>query len=71
MGGLGMTEILLIGGIALLFFGPSRLPSLGQALGKTISNFKKGLQDTNCEETDRRQISGSSERPQILNREEG
>jgi sec-independent protein translocase protein TatA len=41
MGGLGMTEILLIGGIALLFFGPSRLPSLGQALGKTISNFKK------------------------------
>ena len=71
MGGLGMTEILLIGGIALLFFGPSRLPSLGQALGKTISNFKKGLHDTNSEETDRRQISGSSERPQILKREEG
>lgn len=47
MGGLGMTEILLVGGIALLFFGPSRLPSLGQALGKTISNFKKGLHETN------------------------
>jgi sec-independent protein translocase protein TatA len=60
MGGLGMTEILLIGGIALLFFGPSRLPSLGQALGKTISNFKKGLQDTNSEETDCGQIKGSS-----------
>lgn len=71
MGGLGMTEILLIGGIALLFFGPSRLPSLGQALGKTISNFKKGLHDTNSEETDRRQISGSSPQPQILKREEG
>ncbi len=47
MGGLGMTEILLVGGIALLFFGPSRLPSLGQALGKTISNFKKGLHEAN------------------------
>lgn len=71
MGGLGMTELLLIGGIALLFFGPSRLPSLGQALGKTISNFKRGLRDINSEETDRRQISSSSEQSQILNRERG
>ncbi|MBK9294783.1 MAG: twin-arginine translocase TatA/TatE family subunit [Oligoflexia bacterium] len=43
MGNLGMTELLLVGGIALLFFGSNRLPSLGQALGKTISNFKKEL----------------------------
>lgn len=70
MGGLGMTELLLIGGIALLFFGPSRLPSFGQALGKTIFNFKRGLHAINSEETDSRQIS-SSEQSQILNRKEG
>lgn len=70
MGGLGMTELLLIGGIALLFFGPSCLPSLGQALGKTISNFKKGLHDIKSEETDSRHIS-ASEYSQILNREKG
>lgn len=43
---LGFTEILLILGVALLFFGPSRLPGLGKALGDSIRNFKKGLNDT-------------------------
>ncbi|WMJ85533.1 twin-arginine translocase TatA/TatE family subunit [Anaerocolumna sp. MB42-C2] len=46
MGKLGTTEILLILGIALLVFGPSKLPELGKSVGKTISNFKKGVKDT-------------------------
>jgi sec-independent protein translocase protein TatA len=29
--------------IALVFFGPSKLPSLGQSLGAAIKNFKKGV----------------------------
>ncbi|BDU72691.1 Sec-independent protein translocase subunit TatA/TatB [Mesoterricola silvestris] len=41
MGNLGITEILLIGGAVLLFFGPSRLPELGKGLGKGIQEFKK------------------------------
>ena len=40
---LGMTEILLILAIALLFFGPSRLPGLGKSMGEAIRGFKKGL----------------------------
>lgn len=40
---LGWTEILLIGGIALLMFGPSRLPGLGKSMGEAIRGFKKGL----------------------------
>lgn len=40
---LGWTEILLIGGIALLMFGPSRLPGLGKSLGEAIRGFKKGV----------------------------
>lgn len=42
---LGFTELLLIAGIALLLFGPSRLPGLGKSLGEAIRGFKKGLND--------------------------
>jgi len=38
---LGMGEILLILAVVLLVFGPSKLPQLGEALGKGIRSFKK------------------------------
>ncbi|MEI7705834.1 MAG: twin-arginine translocase TatA/TatE family subunit [Deltaproteobacteria bacterium] len=38
---LGFGEILLILAVALLIFGPSKLPQLGEALGKGIRNFKR------------------------------
>jgi sec-independent protein translocase protein TatA len=41
MGNLGITELLLIGAVLLLFFGPSRLPQLGRSLGQGIGEFKK------------------------------
>lgn len=40
-GRLGTTELLLILGIVLLIFGPTKLPKLGKALGQTIGNFRK------------------------------
>ncbi len=45
MSNLGLTEILLIGVVLLLFFGPSRLPELGKALGKGIQEFKKASRE--------------------------
>lgn len=42
---LGPTEILLILAIALLFFGPSRLPGLGKSVGEAIRGFKKAMND--------------------------
>ncbi|MFN7905641.1 MAG: twin-arginine translocase TatA/TatE family subunit [Pseudobdellovibrionaceae bacterium] len=42
---LGWTEILLIGGILLLLFGPSKLPGLGKSMGEAIRGFKKGLSE--------------------------
>jgi sec-independent protein translocase protein TatA len=42
---LGFGEILVILVIALVVFGPSKLPQLGDALGKGIRNFKKATQD--------------------------
>ena len=40
---LGTMEILLILALALLFFGPTRLPGLGSSLGSAVRSFKRGL----------------------------
>ena len=40
MGSLGFPELLVIGVIALLLFGPKRLPDAGKALGQAIRGFK-------------------------------
>ncbi len=40
---LGFGEIVIILAIALLFFGPSKLPQLGASLGEAIRGFKKGM----------------------------
>lgn len=42
LGSVGMPELLVIMIIALMVFGPRRLPELGKALGQTINEFKKG-----------------------------
>lgn len=43
IGGVGLPELLLIGGACLLIFGPNRLPKMGRTLGKTLSSFKDGV----------------------------
>ena len=45
MGDLGFPEMVVILVIALVIFGPNRLPALGEGLGKAIRGFKEGLQD--------------------------
>ena len=42
MGSLGFPEMMVILVIALLVFGPRKLPELGKALGQTMNEFKKG-----------------------------
>ena len=50
IGGLGMPEILLILGVLLLLFGSTRLPQLARGMGKSISEFKKGVSEGGKEE---------------------
>jgi len=42
-GKLGIWEILLIVGIALLLFGPSKFATLGKSLGEGLRNFKSAM----------------------------
>lgn len=43
MFGLGFYELLFILIIALIVFGPGKLPQIGSGLGKAIHDFKKGI----------------------------
>ncbi len=45
MFGLGVPEILLILVVALIVFGPKRLPEIGRTLGKTLGEFRKATDD--------------------------
>jgi sec-independent protein translocase protein TatA len=42
-----MPELLIILVIVIIIFGASRLPQLGEGLGKAIKGFKKGIADSN------------------------
>jgi sec-independent protein translocase protein TatA len=49
---IGWTGILLLVLISLLFFGPSKLPQLGKAIGTTLREFRSGTKDLVDEEED-------------------
>ncbi len=42
-GFIGMPEIILLGLLALLLFGPKRLPEMGRGLGKGLREFKSSV----------------------------
>ncbi len=51
MFGLGWTEVGVIAIVALLVFGPKKIPELGSALGKTLRGFKEELNKNPSDET--------------------
>jgi TatA/E family protein of Tat protein translocase len=44
-GSIGLPELLLILAIALLVFGPKKLPEVGRSLGKAMREFKKSTDE--------------------------
>lgn len=45
MFGLGGSEVIVIFVLALLVFGPRKLPEIGRTIGRTLAEFRKATQD--------------------------
>ena len=45
MGNLGMPEIMMIMFLALILFGPKKLPEIGKQVGKALGEFKRASND--------------------------
>lgn len=61
---IGTTEIIVIGGIALLIFGGKKLPELMRGLGKGVKEFKEGMKDVKEEINSDGQPQEQQEQPQ-------
>ena len=68
--GVGLPEIAVVAALALLVFGPKRLPELGRNLGKTLKGFqaassefekeiKKAMEETSSKENDEKNNSNN------------
>lgn len=61
--GIGPAELFLIGVVALLVFGPKKLPEIGRSLGKTLKSFQEASREFESElkrEMDRAEAPAST-----------
>lgn len=49
--GLGVPELIVILIVCLVVFGPKNLPKLGSAMGKTVKNFRDGMEADDAPKT--------------------
>ncbi len=59
----GPASIAIIAGVAVIIFGPKKLPELGRAMGSTLREFKsatKGLTDEDFESTKQKTVETNS-----------
>jgi TatA/E family protein of Tat protein translocase len=77
---LGGTELIFILAVALIFFGPRKLPQLARSLGKSVAEFRKASEDfkrtwerevalesSRLEATESFNLDNSSTEPEIAN----
>lgn len=59
---IGTTELIVIGGAVLLFFGGKKIPELMRSLGQGVKNFKEGMHD---ESVVPEEVDMDSEQPDV------
>lgn len=63
LGSLGMPELIVIFIIALIIFGPRKLPELGRSLGRGIAEFKKATTELQAKLEEEIEQEGHSTAP--------
>lgn len=59
---IGTTELLLIGGLALLLVGGKKLPEMMRGLGKGVREFKDGMREVSPDAMDEESIETGNEK---------
>ena len=49
LGRIGVSELLIILVVVLIFFGPAKLPALAKSMGQAVSEFRKGAKEISKE----------------------
>lgn len=62
-------ELIIIVVIALLIFGPKRLPEMGASIGKSIKEFKKGMNELTTPKEEREEKEESAPSLEAIERE--
>jgi len=62
--GIGISGVILLVLIALLLFGPSKLPELGRAFGRTLREFKRGASGLMDDEPEKMEKRADDNAPQ-------
>ncbi|MEG4286216.1 twin-arginine translocase TatA/TatE family subunit [Microcoleus sp. A006_D1] len=65
MFGLGLPEMGIIAVVAILIFGPKKIPELGNALGKTLRSFKEGVGLGDGESADKEKDLPEEDKPKV------
>lgn len=70
IGRLGMPELILLLVIALVIFGPSKLPEIGRSLGNALKEFKSSVEKTETSEKEAGKKEETSEKEETDEKEE-
>ncbi|HIS28899.1 MAG TPA: twin-arginine translocase TatA/TatE family subunit [Candidatus Avamphibacillus intestinigallinarum] len=54
IGNIGIPGLILIVALALIIFGPKKLPEIGKAAGETLREFKKSANDLMSDDSDKK-----------------
>ncbi len=65
MFGLGLPEMGIIAVVAILIFGPKKIPELGNALGKTLRSFKEGVGQSDDEAVEQEKDKEEEGQPKV------
>jgi len=60
--GIGIWEMLILGVVVLLVFGPKRLPEMGRSLGRGMREFKDSISSNDDEHVDEHEPAAIDER---------